>query len=204
LPSAAPRITSVRAAERNQTSATGSSPQPWPGKPAPSWGIGTSRTPTPKFRIGEGLAVLGEHPDAPGEIWHLPNDPHTRTTQKLVDTIYRRAGQPRTRIRTVPPLLLRVLPLISPVVRELLECSTSSKNPSSLTAAKSPRGSESQRRPWSKPSQKPSIVTPPPVSPTRSEHDHKTQHHEAHGGQDSGRAQRNWKHRHSDRPFRGC
>ena len=30
--------------------------------------------------IGEGLAVLGEHPDAPGEVWHLPNDPHTRTT----------------------------------------------------------------------------------------------------------------------------
>ena len=25
--------------------------------------------------IGEGLAVLGEHPDAPGEVWHLPNDP---------------------------------------------------------------------------------------------------------------------------------
>ena len=28
--------------------------------------------------IGEGLAVLGEHPDAPGEVWHLPNDPETR------------------------------------------------------------------------------------------------------------------------------
>jgi nucleoside-diphosphate-sugar epimerase len=31
--------------------------------------------------IGEGLAVLGEHPDAPGEVWHLPNDPDTRTTR---------------------------------------------------------------------------------------------------------------------------
>ncbi|WP_458780549.1 NAD-dependent epimerase/dehydratase family protein [Arthrobacter sp. D3-16] len=71
--------------------------------------------------IGEGLAVLGEHPDAPGEIWHLPNDPHTRTTQELVDTIYRHAGQPRTRIRAVPPLLLHALALTSPVVRELLE-----------------------------------------------------------------------------------
>ena len=30
--------------------------------------------------IGEGLAVLGEHPDAPGQVWHLPNDPDTRTT----------------------------------------------------------------------------------------------------------------------------
>ncbi|WP_458780587.1 NAD-dependent epimerase/dehydratase family protein [Arthrobacter sp. D3-16] len=71
--------------------------------------------------IGEGLAVLGEHPDAPGEIWHLPNDPHTRTTQELVDTLYRQAGQQRTRIRTVPPVLLRALALTSPVVRELLE-----------------------------------------------------------------------------------
>ncbi|MDQ0079338.1 NAD-dependent epimerase/dehydratase family protein [Arthrobacter oryzae] len=71
--------------------------------------------------IGEGLAVLGEHPDAPGEIWHLPNDPQTRSTQELVDTIYRQAGQHRTRIRTVPPLLLRALAITSPVVRELLE-----------------------------------------------------------------------------------
>ncbi|MDQ0121009.1 nucleoside-diphosphate-sugar epimerase [Pseudarthrobacter defluvii] len=71
--------------------------------------------------IGEGLAVLGEHPDAPGEIWHLPNDPHTRTTQQLVDTIYRQAGQHRTRVRAVPPLLLRAIALTSPVVRELLE-----------------------------------------------------------------------------------
>jgi nucleoside-diphosphate-sugar epimerase len=71
--------------------------------------------------IGEGLAVLGEHPDAPGEIWHLPNDPHTRSTQELVDTIYSQAGQQRTRIRAVPPFLLRALALTSPVVRELLE-----------------------------------------------------------------------------------
>ncbi|WP_104137828.1 NAD-dependent epimerase/dehydratase family protein [Arthrobacter sp. ZGTC131] len=71
--------------------------------------------------IGEGLAILGEHPDAPGEIWHLPNDPQTRSTQELVDTIYSQAGQHRTRIRTVPPFLLRALALTSPVVRELLE-----------------------------------------------------------------------------------
>ena len=43
--------------------------------------------------IGEGLAVLGEHPDAPGEVWHLPNDPDTRTTRQLVDIVYRHAGR---------------------------------------------------------------------------------------------------------------
>ena len=71
--------------------------------------------------IGEGLAVLGEHPDAPGEVWHLPNDPETRTTRELVDMIYRRAGQSHTRLRAVSPLLLRGLSLINPTLRELLE-----------------------------------------------------------------------------------
>jgi nucleoside-diphosphate-sugar epimerase len=71
--------------------------------------------------IGEGLAVLGEHPDAPGEVWHLPNDPDTRTTRQLVESIYRLAGQPRTKLRQIPPLLLRAVALANPTVRELLE-----------------------------------------------------------------------------------
>jgi nucleoside-diphosphate-sugar epimerase len=71
--------------------------------------------------IGEGLAVLGEHPDAPGEVWHLPNDPDTRTTRQLVETVYRHAGQPRTRVRALPPLMLRGLAWVNPTVRELLE-----------------------------------------------------------------------------------
>jgi nucleoside-diphosphate-sugar epimerase len=71
--------------------------------------------------IGEGLAVLGEHPDAPGEVWHLPNDPHTRTTRQLVDAIYQLAGQPKTKLRGIPPLLLRAVGVVNPTVREILE-----------------------------------------------------------------------------------
>jgi nucleoside-diphosphate-sugar epimerase len=71
--------------------------------------------------IGEGLAILGEHPDAPGEVWHLPNDPDTRTTRQLVDTVYTLAGQPRAKLRAMSPLLLRALGLVNPTVRELLE-----------------------------------------------------------------------------------
>jgi nucleoside-diphosphate-sugar epimerase len=71
--------------------------------------------------IGEGLAVLGEHPDAPGEVWHLPNDPDTRTTRQLVGIIYRQAAQSRTRLRSMPAPLLRALGVINPTVRELLE-----------------------------------------------------------------------------------
>ena len=71
--------------------------------------------------IGEGLAVLGEHPDAPGHVWHLPNDPDTRTTRELVDIVYQHAGQPRARLRALPPILLRALGLANPVLRELVE-----------------------------------------------------------------------------------
>jgi nucleoside-diphosphate-sugar epimerase len=71
--------------------------------------------------IGEGLAVLGEHPDAPGRVWHLPNDPDTRTTRQSVDTVYRQAGHPRGRLRALPPVLLRALGLIDPTMRELVE-----------------------------------------------------------------------------------
>ena len=71
--------------------------------------------------IGEGLAVLGEHPDAPGQVWHLPNDPDTRTTRQLVDIVYRHAGTPAARLAPDPALLLRVAGLVNPTLRELLE-----------------------------------------------------------------------------------
>jgi nucleoside-diphosphate-sugar epimerase len=71
--------------------------------------------------IGEGLAVLGEHPDAPGQVWHLPNDPDTRTTRQLVDIAYQDAGQPHGKLRAMPSLLLRALGLTNPTLRELIE-----------------------------------------------------------------------------------
>jgi nucleoside-diphosphate-sugar epimerase len=71
--------------------------------------------------IGEGLAVLGEHPDAPGQVWHLPNDPDTRTTRQLVDIVYRHAGRPAGKLRAMPPVLLRALGVVKPVLRELVE-----------------------------------------------------------------------------------
>jgi len=71
--------------------------------------------------IGEGLAVLGEHPDSPGQVWHLPNDPDTRTTRQLVDTVYRLADQPHSRLRQIQPLLVRLAALTNRTLRELLE-----------------------------------------------------------------------------------
>jgi nucleoside-diphosphate-sugar epimerase len=71
--------------------------------------------------IGEGLALLGEHPDAPGQVWHLPNDLDTRTTRELVDIVYEHAGQARARLRSMSRLLLRALGLANPTLRELVE-----------------------------------------------------------------------------------
>jgi nucleoside-diphosphate-sugar epimerase len=71
--------------------------------------------------IGEGLAVLGEHPDAPGQVWHLPNDPDTRTTRQLVDIVYRQSGHPGGSLRRLPPVLLRALGMVNPTMRELVE-----------------------------------------------------------------------------------
>lgn len=71
--------------------------------------------------IGEGLALLGEHPDAPGQVWHLPNDPDTRTTRQLVDVAYRHAGHAHGKLRAAPTWMLHVLGIVNPTVRELVE-----------------------------------------------------------------------------------
>jgi nucleoside-diphosphate-sugar epimerase len=71
--------------------------------------------------IGEGLAVLGEHPNAPGQVWHLPNDPTTHTTRQLVDLVFQQAGQPRTRLRQIKPWMIRIAALTNRTLRELPE-----------------------------------------------------------------------------------
>ncbi len=70
--------------------------------------------------IGEGLAVLGEQADAAGQVWHLPNDPATRTTRQLVSTVYTLAGSV-PRVRQVSPWMLRLAGLRNPDIRAVLE-----------------------------------------------------------------------------------
>ena len=65
--------------------------------------------------------MLGEHPDALGQVWHLPNDPNTRTTRQLCHIVFQQAGRSRARLRQIPPLILRLAALTNPTVRELLE-----------------------------------------------------------------------------------
>ncbi|MFI8826954.1 NAD-dependent epimerase/dehydratase family protein [Streptomyces sp. NPDC053431] len=72
--------------------------------------------------IGEALALLGSHPDAPGHVWHLPNDPHTRTTRELVDLAHRATGRTgAARLRRLPTFALYAMGAVNPTVRELIE-----------------------------------------------------------------------------------
>ncbi|MFF8381313.1 NAD-dependent epimerase/dehydratase family protein [Streptomyces sp. NPDC015661] len=72
--------------------------------------------------IGEALALLGRHPDAPGRIWHLPNDPHTRTTRELVDLAHHATGRTGTaRLRRMPTFALYAMGAVNRTVRELIE-----------------------------------------------------------------------------------
>ncbi|MEU1229372.1 NAD-dependent epimerase/dehydratase family protein [Streptomyces sp. NPDC005828] len=72
--------------------------------------------------IGEALALLGRHPDAPGRIWHLPNDPDTRTTRELVDLAHRATGRPgAARLRRMPTFALYAMGAVNRTVRELIE-----------------------------------------------------------------------------------
>ena len=53
--------------------------------------------------------------------WAPPRGPYTRTTRELAGLVHRAAGQARVRVRQVPPLLLRLVGLRDPAVREILE-----------------------------------------------------------------------------------
>jgi hypothetical protein len=68
-----------------------------------------------------GHLVLWEHPDAAGQVWHLPNDPNTHTTGQLVDLVFQLAGQPRTRLRQIKPWMIRLAALTNRTLRELPE-----------------------------------------------------------------------------------
>ena len=112
----------TRAAAPSPTSATALFPAALAGKTATVLGDPDQpHTYTYIPDIGEGLAVLGEHPDAPGQVWHLPNDPNTHTTRQLVDLVFQQAGQPRTRLRQIKPWMIRIAALTNRTLRELPE-----------------------------------------------------------------------------------
>jgi len=71
--------------------------------------------------IGRMLVELGSRDGVTGRVWHVPNDPVTRTTRELVGIVAKCAGHPGLPLRRTSPLLLRIAGLWDPTVRSLLE-----------------------------------------------------------------------------------
>jgi len=69
--------------------------------------------------IGRGLVILGEREEALGQAWHLPS-PETVTTRQFVEMIFEEVGTP-ARIQAAPKIVLRVMGLFNPGMREMIE-----------------------------------------------------------------------------------
>jgi nucleoside-diphosphate-sugar epimerase len=69
--------------------------------------------------FARGLATLGTHDEAFGQVWHLPSA-ETLTTRAFIDLVYAAAGNP-SKLSVLPPVLLRLLALASPMLEAVRE-----------------------------------------------------------------------------------
>lgn len=69
--------------------------------------------------FGRALAILGDHDDAFGQIWHVPNPP-ALTTRQVISMIYEELGQP-PKMSSVGRTMLRLAGVFMPGARETVE-----------------------------------------------------------------------------------
>ena len=69
--------------------------------------------------FARGLATLGRHDEAFGQVWHVPSA-ETLTTRGFIELVYGAAGNP-ARLSVMPPALLGLLALVSPMLRAVRE-----------------------------------------------------------------------------------
>jgi nucleoside-diphosphate-sugar epimerase len=84
--------------------------------------------------IAAGLATLGTDERAAGQVWHLPG-PETVTTRGILDLVAAEVGHP-VAVRNVPPLALRAMGLVSPLMRGLAEMAYEFEEPFILDTTK--------------------------------------------------------------------
>jgi nucleoside-diphosphate-sugar epimerase len=84
--------------------------------------------------IATGLVTLGTDARAVGQVWHLPG-PDTVTTRALLDLVSVQLKHP-VGIRTVPKIALRLLGIVSPMMRGLAEMSYEFEQPFILDTSK--------------------------------------------------------------------
>jgi nucleoside-diphosphate-sugar epimerase len=70
--------------------------------------------------FGRALVTLGENESALGQVWHVPNDTPTLTQRQFVNLVFEElGGEPR--MSSAGPLMMRMLGLFVPVLREVSE-----------------------------------------------------------------------------------
>jgi nucleoside-diphosphate-sugar epimerase len=84
--------------------------------------------------MAAGLATLGTDERAVGGVWHLPG-PETVTTRELLGLVAADVGHP-VGVRVLPKLAVRVLGLLNPTIRELVELSYEFEQPFVLDTSK--------------------------------------------------------------------
>jgi nucleoside-diphosphate-sugar epimerase len=84
--------------------------------------------------IAAGLATLGTDERAAGQVWHLPG-PETVTTRAVLDLVAGQVGHP-VGVRNLPPLVVRALGLVNPLMRSLAEMAYEFEEPFVLDTTK--------------------------------------------------------------------
>ncbi len=89
----------------------------------PMWfmgsGIKHSFTYTPD--AGKATALLGNTPDAYGQVWHLPTDSRPVTGKEFISMIAAESGMADPKINIIPKWMLRLLGIFIPVMKEMPE-----------------------------------------------------------------------------------
>lgn len=84
--------------------------------------------------IARALITLGTDKRAVGQVWHLPG-PETVTTRALLDVVAGQLGHP-VKVRSLPTVAVRLLGLVSPMMRGVAEMSYEFEQPFVLDTSK--------------------------------------------------------------------
>ena len=86
--------------------------------------------------IARGLVTLAEHPEADGEVWHLPAAEPV-TAQRFFDLVFEAAGRPTpAKAQIAGPALLAAAGIFSPMLRELRETAYQFRRPFVIDSSK--------------------------------------------------------------------
>ncbi len=84
--------------------------------------------------VGRALVLLAASAEAHGQAWHIPSA-ETLTTRHFIERVFKATGHP-PKVTTAPKLLLRVLGLFNPDVREVLEMTYQFEEPFIINGSK--------------------------------------------------------------------